>query len=96
MYSEGEGVIKNYKDAVKWYKKAADQGHTMAQNNLADCYENGHGVEKNYDIALELYRKAAENDNEYAQYNLGRMYLNGIGVICDKKKWFQRSSDLGY
>ena len=34
MYEFGEGVEKNYKEAVNWYKKAAEQGHEKAQNRL--------------------------------------------------------------
>jgi len=26
MYFKGEGVLKNYKEAAKWYRKAAEQG----------------------------------------------------------------------
>ncbi len=35
MYYNGEGVPKDYKEAVKWYRKAADQGIAHAQHNLA-------------------------------------------------------------
>jgi TPR repeat protein len=34
MYSEGLGVAQDYKQAVYWYQKAADQGYAEAQNNL--------------------------------------------------------------
>ncbi len=34
MYGNGEGVDKDYVEAVKWYRKAADQGHAGAQVNL--------------------------------------------------------------
>ena len=44
--NEGEGVEQNYKKAVFWYEKAANQGYTEAQHNIGLCYENGVGVEK--------------------------------------------------
>ncbi len=35
MYVQGEGVPKDDAKAVKWYQKAAAQGHADAQFNLA-------------------------------------------------------------
>ena len=29
MYAKGEGVPKDAAEAVKWYRKAADQGHAV-------------------------------------------------------------------
>jgi len=34
---------KNYKKAVIWYRKAAEQGHAQAQNNLGVMYSEGQG-----------------------------------------------------
>lgn len=44
MYLSGEGVIQDYKEAAKWYTKAAEQGNAKAQFNLALMYANGEGV----------------------------------------------------
>ncbi|WP_415668886.1 tetratricopeptide repeat protein, partial [Vibrio rarus] len=44
MYNTGEGVLQDYKLAVKWYTKAAEQGVAEAQYNLALMYYNGQGV----------------------------------------------------
>ena len=44
MYENGEGVEKDYREAVKWYTKAAQQGLASAQNNLGGMYRNGYGV----------------------------------------------------
>jgi hypothetical protein len=32
MYENGNGVLKDYTEAVKWYRKAADQGAAAAQH----------------------------------------------------------------
>ena len=45
-YTRGEGVAKNYVQAVAWHRKAADQGHARAQFALGGCYANGQGVSK--------------------------------------------------
>lgn len=34
MYYNGEGVKKDYKEAIKWYSKAAEQGQENAKENL--------------------------------------------------------------
>lgn len=61
---------KNYTEAVKWYRKAAEQGHAAAQNNLANCYKNGQGVTKDMIKAIEWYKKAAAQGDESAKENL--------------------------
>ncbi len=39
MYAKGTGGLeKNEKQAVKWYRKAADQGHALAQYKLGLIY----------------------------------------------------------
>ncbi|KAJ3125746.1 hypothetical protein HK098_008268 [Nowakowskiella sp. JEL0407] len=59
-YYNGFGVAKDYKNAVKWYSRAADEGNPFAQNSLGDCFNNGYGVKKNYHEAMKWYRKAAD------------------------------------
>jgi len=44
MYDDGEGVIQDYEEAVKWYRKAVELGHTGAMSNLGAMYTNGSGV----------------------------------------------------
>lgn len=46
MYYNGEGVLKDDEESVKWYRKAAEQGNATAQFNLGIAYENGLGVPK--------------------------------------------------
>src|SRR4029079_4959248 len=40
-YDRGEGVVKDHAEAVKWYRKAAQQNFAVAQYNLGVCYEQG-------------------------------------------------------
>ncbi|HCX59940.1 MAG TPA: sel1 repeat family protein, partial [Candidatus Cloacimonas sp.] len=69
-YANGEGVVKNYKQAVYWYEKAANQGHADAQNNLGVCYEFGKGVVQNYQTAYFWYLLASANGIEKAKDNM--------------------------
>ena len=59
MYYLGDGVDVNYKKAIEWYKKAAEQGYADAQYNLGIMYENGHGVDQDDSMAMRWYAKAA-------------------------------------
>ncbi|MDO5464406.1 MAG: hypothetical protein Q4F40_05690 [Akkermansia sp.] len=38
-YANGRGVTRSRSDAVYWYRKAAQQGNTSAQNNLRELGE---------------------------------------------------------
>ena len=44
MYENGQGVEKDLEEAVKWYRKAADQGNAYAQYNVGVVYYKGEGV----------------------------------------------------
>jgi TPR repeat protein len=99
MYQAGEGVQQNYFEAVKWYQKAAEQGHADAQNNLGLMYHEGHGVPKNYAEAVKWFRIAAEQGYAQAQYNLGVMYHVGEGLPQDyvlSHRWSNLAAAQGY
>ena len=85
MYSYGEAVAQDYKEAVKWYTKAAEQGYANAQYNLGHRYYRGEGVAQDYKEAVRWWRKAAEQGKAKAQAVLGAMYDNGKGVAQDYK-----------
>src|SRR4030095_10698258 len=40
-YDHGLGVDKSEYEAMRWYRLAANSGHTEAQNNLAYLHETG-------------------------------------------------------
>ena len=90
---------KNYTQAVKWYRKAAEQGDAYAQNNLGVCYKNGQGVTQDYYEAVKWYRKAAEQGHARAQFNLGVCYKNGQGVTQDyyeAVKWYRKCQNHNF
>jgi hypothetical protein len=47
-YEKGQGVAKDETEAVKWYRKAAEQNDPDAQYNLGLCYTKGQGVTEDY------------------------------------------------
>lgn len=57
----GGGVAKDNVEAVRWYRKAAEQGNARAQIHLWWIYEHGaDGVAKDDAEAAQWYKKAAD------------------------------------
>jgi hypothetical protein len=55
-FLNGNGVIKDYDEAAKLFRKSADQGNALAQADLGFCYANGFGVPKDYcDGCVQAY-----------------------------------------
>ena len=75
-YAKGEGVVKNEAEAVKWFRKAAEQGNADAQTFLADCYLFGRGVAKDEAEALTWFRRAAKQDGYGAER--AKSYLKAV------------------
>ncbi len=81
MYHEGQGVPRDYAEAVKWYRKAAKQGYSQAQFNVGVMYGEGTGVPQNNVQAHMWFSLAAsrfppgENRDKAAQ---GRDMLAAI------------------
>ena len=67
LYAEGLGVAKDAVEAVKWYRKAADQGYAPAQVNLGWMYFNGRGVAKDEVEAYKWYLLSGAQGNELAK-----------------------------
>ena len=61
LYAEGDGVKQNLTEAVKWYRKAAEQGHDGAQFKLGLSYQNGKGVPQSDTDAYIWLNISAEN-----------------------------------
>ncbi len=68
MYANGQGVIQDYKAAVKWYKLAAEQGVSSAQASMSWMYGNGRGVIQDYIRAHMWANIAASQGHEQSHY----------------------------
>ena len=60
MYINGQGVVKDYRQAAKWFVKSARKGNVSALYNLGVMYSKGDGLAKDYKKAMEMYKKAIE------------------------------------
>jgi TPR repeat protein len=56
LYTSGQGVPKDLAEAVKWFRKAAEQNFDIAQCNLGLAYAKGEGVAKDPVEAVNWYR----------------------------------------
>jgi hypothetical protein len=98
MYDLGQGVPRDYSEAMCWYRKAADQGDAHAQYDIGYLYERGRGVPQDYTEALRWYHKAADQGEAWAQASIGDMYYNNRGVQQDRAvaaSWYRKAADRG-
>ncbi|MDZ4185106.1 MAG: trypsin-like peptidase domain-containing protein, partial [Desulfuromonadales bacterium] len=89
---------KDYREAMRWYLKAAAKGALEAQHVVGVMYARGEGVPQNDTEAVNLYRVAAEHGYADSQNNLGVMYHQGRGVLQDFVQahlWFNLAAAAG-
>lgn len=92
---KGKSDNKNLEKSINYYKFAAENGNTKAQNALGNCYFYGKGVEKDTAIAANWYLKAAIQGDASAQRNLACYYYS----LNNKNKaieWIVKSAEQGY
>ena len=98
-YYKGKGFYKqDFAQALKWFRRAAEQGMAEAQYSLGDCYYYANGVKQDYKEAAKWYLMAAEQGNADAQNALGHCYAQANGVPYDMneaEKWWQMAADQG-
>ena len=58
MYKNGQRVPQDYATAVKWWRKAADEGDARSQFNLGIMYDIGRGVPQDYIETHKWYKLA--------------------------------------
>ncbi len=94
MYEKGWGVTQDSAKAVKWFRKAAEQGVALAQYTLGLAYEKGQGVDMDDGWAVRWYRKAAEQGYAQAQYTLGNRH-SAIQDYVQALMWFNLAAAKG-
>lgn len=97
-YADGSGVIKNEKEAARWFEKAARHGHAEAQYRYGLALLEGRGVVQDYKAAFHWIEQPAKRGYSPAQYALGELYRYGTGVPMDKAQaylWFNLAAAQG-
>ena len=83
---------KNYNEAEKWFKLAADQGDVSALIDLGNLYlRDKYGV-KDLDKAEQYFQKASELGGTEAMNKIGGAYY-GIRNYNEAIKWFKASNN---
>ncbi len=90
-YYGRNGKPKDYSEAIKLYRKAADNGSAEAQYLIGHKYDIGDGFEKDETKAAMWYRKAAGQGNADAQAWLSDYYIEGKGGV---KKNYKKALEL--
>jgi len=70
MYSHSMPLRTMPAEAMRWYRKAADQGYATAQYSVGLGYRDGDGVPQDIAEAMAWFHKAADQAGG-AQYSLG-------------------------
>lgn len=87
---------RDYELAAFWYRRAAEQGLAVAQNNLAFLYSSGQGVPRDNTQAAVWFRRAAEQGLGRAQILLAEFYEKGLGVPKDylqAELWLRKAAE---
>jgi class 3 adenylate cyclase len=98
LYLTGDGVKKDYGEAMTWLRNAADGGSSLAMWKVGILYQNGWGVHKDRKEAKRWYTKAAGAGEDRANVSIGLLYQNGWDVNKDyveAVKWYQKASAAG-
>lgn len=84
MLLDGVGVVRDRQEAVRWFDRAARQGHAMAINMMGRCYDLGWGVPIDKVRAAEWFRVASAQGLDWGMYNYATALALGAGVAEDK------------
>lgn len=82
-YRDGDGVAQNYREALRWYRRCADQGDPEGMDNVGYMYLKGWGVPVNFEIATGYFKASAAQNHPQGLFNLGNSYFSGQGVEQD-------------
>ena len=99
MYERSDELPQSSREAVDWYRKAAENGAAPVQIKLAALLLEGQGGTPDYAEVHGLCEKAAKIHFPPAAYCMGELYAQGLGVERDLSKaakWFTEGSNSGH
>jgi TPR repeat protein len=98
MYCTGAGVVRNLAEAVKWYRRSAEQGDRYAQYNLAVMLLKGQGTAQDAGEAFHWCHAAAEQGLPEAQLQLADFFATGLATTEDPtagRAWYKEAAAQG-
>ena len=92
-------VAARWAEALRFLKRAAEQGNARAQSLCGQIYATGgRSVPQNWTTAAKWWRKAAEAGRKDAQWYIGVCYYYGRGVdrdVAQAMGWFRKAAAQG-
>ena len=76
---------RDWKQAVEWYSRSAEQDYAKAQFILGRMYIVGDGVAQDNSQGVDWQVKAAEQGLAEAQFEIGNLYLSGVNLEQDSE-----------
>ena len=98
-YFTGNGVKKDFNQALAWFQKSAAQDNLEGIVRVADCQFHGYGIKQDAKAAVETYLKAAEKGQPYAMFRLGQCYEAGTGIkqnLTSAYNWYLKAASAKY
>ena len=101
MYEMGDELTKNSVEALKWYRKAGDEGDAQADLSVTKLLlaPERHPAQEEYVEARQRCETAAKSSLSPAAYCMALIYRRGLGVPKDpieSVKWLRRAAELGH
>lgn len=64
---QGLGVPRDYGEAARWFRQAADRNHARAQCTLGMMFAVGRGVDRSFEESVRWLEAAVDNGSEQAR-----------------------------
>jgi localization factor PodJL len=96
--SEGIGMARDQKLALRLFERAAAAGSGPAQFRLGNMHEKGIGTTRDPKLAMTWYRRAAEKGNAKAMHNLAVLIAEGADGRPDyaaAAEYFRKAAEFG-
>ncbi|QDO99154.1 sel1 repeat family protein [Ferrovibrio terrae] len=94
-----QGTRKDLPAAIRWFRRAAENGHASGAFKYAAYLEAGEGIKADIPAARHWYGIGAEGGNSDAQFQLARMLEAGEGGAADPaaaRRWLDRAAKQGH
>ena len=92
----GTGCEQNAEEAIRWYEKAAENGHRFGNECIGEMYYFGEYVTRDYKKAYEYYTKDEGRKSFCTLYHLAEMYRQGLYVKKDLAMAYKYYSEIVY
>ncbi|ERN39819.1 TPR repeat-containing protein [Rubidibacter lacunae KORDI 51-2] len=103
MYFSGLGVQQDYRQAIKWYRPGAEQGHPVAQHSLAIALLSLDIIDEAIEYLLEADKQnvtvaqSCLGDIFTGAYNFPKEALEKFDFSFDEAlEWYQKAGEGGF